>query len=159
MKTNNIYIFTGEIKSGKTTRLQNFISENPDSDGILAPVINGKKHLVRIKSNETKLLENDGSDNTAELTKICSYDFLKSVFVWGQDELFIAYKNIPRWLIIDEIGPLEVRGEALEPMVSKILKDEKPVGTNILLVVRKFLLEKVIEHYGLAKRGFRFFEI
>ena len=155
----SIYIFTGEIKSGKTTRLQKFISENPCTDGILAPVINGKKHLVRIKTNETKLLDHDGVDKSVTLTKICSYDFIKSVFDWGQKELYDAYLQEPSWLIIDEIGPLELKGEALEPMVSKILNDGKPADTKIILVVRNFLLEKVIEHYKLHSKGFKFFEI
>jgi nucleoside-triphosphatase len=155
----SIYIFTGEIKSGKTTRLQKFISGNPGTDGILAPVINGKKHLVRIKTNETKLLEHDGIDKSVTLTKIGSYDFIKSVFDWGQKELYDAYLQKPTWLIIDEIGPLELKGEALEPMVSKILSDEKRKEISIILVIRKTLIEKAIEHYKLHVNGFKFFTI
>jgi len=154
-----IYIYTGEIKSGKTTRLQKFISENPGSDGILAPLINGKKHLVRIKTKETKLLESDGADSKAELTKICSYDFLKSVFDWGQAQLLEASRSEPGILIIDEIGPLELRGEALEPAVSEILKNSPAYKTKIIIVVRNFLLTKVIEHYNLHKTGFKFLNI
>jgi len=155
----SIYIFTGEIKSGKTTRLQKFISGNPGTDGILAPVINGKKHLVRIKTSETKLLEHDGIDKSITLTKIGNYDFIKSVFDWGQKELYDAYLKKPSRLIIDEIGPLELKGEALEPIVSKILNDANPADTKIILVVRNFLLEKVIENYKLQSKGFKFFEI
>jgi nucleoside-triphosphatase len=154
----SIYIFTGEIKSGKTTRLENWIARNPCSDGILAPVIDRKRHLSRIKSGETKLLEYEGDDRAAELTKICSYNFLKSVFGWGQNELYDAYLQKPDWLIIDEIGPLELKGEALEPMISRIL-NENNSGINIVLVVRKSLVEKVIEHYKLHVNGFKFFII
>jgi nucleoside-triphosphatase len=154
----NIYIFTGEIKSGKTTRLAEWIGKNPDADGILAPVIGGKRHLVRIKTNEKKLLEYHGNDPNIELTTICSFRFMNSVFEWGKEELYTAFLQKPGWLIVDEIGPLELKGVALEPMVSKIINADS-AKINIVLVVRKILVEKVIEHYGLLKKGFKFFEI
>lgn len=154
----SIYIFTGEIKSGKTTRLEKWIEKNPDSDGILAPIIGGKRRLARIKTNEIKLLEYDGDDPDVELTTICNYKFINSVFNWGKDELYNAFLQKPNWLFIDEIGPLELRGQALEPMVSKIL-GENINGINIVLVVRKSLVEKVIGHYNLHKNGFKFFII
>lgn len=154
----SIYIFTGEIKSGKTTRLKKWIAKNRNVDGILAPEISGKRYIERIKTKETKLLEYEGDDIKIELTKICNYKFLNSVFDWGKDELYNAFLQKPEWLIIDEIGPLELKGEALEPMVGKIL-NENTGKVNIVLVVRKVLLEKVIEHYNLQKKGFRFFEI
>lgn len=154
----SIYIFTGEIKSGKTTKLEKWIENNPGTDGILAPVIGGKRHLVRIKTKEIKLLEYEGNDPNVELTTICDYKFINSIFNWGKEELYNACLQKPGWLIIDEIGPLELRGEALEPMVSKILR-ENIDGINIMLVVRKILVEKVISHYNLHKKGFKFFEI
>ena len=45
-----IYIYTGKIKSGKTTCLQKWAAVNNNIDGILAPIINGHRHLIRIKS-------------------------------------------------------------------------------------------------------------
>lgn len=155
----NIYLFTGEIKSGKTTRLEKWITENPDSDGILAPCINGKRYIKRIKTGETKLLEYEENDPIVELIKICNFNFLKSVFNWGQNEIYKAYSQKPKWLIIDEIGPLELRGEALEPMVSKILNEQNSGYTRIVLVVRKTLVEKVIEHYKFHLKGFKLFII
>ena len=56
----------------------------------------------------------------------------------------------PKWLVIDEIGPLELRGGGLEPMVGKILNEYKRTKNNrLIIVVRENLLEKVIEHYKL----------
>jgi nucleoside-triphosphatase THEP1 len=154
----NIYIFTGEIKSGKTTRLSKWIEKNPGADGILASEIGGKRHLVRIKTNEKKLLEYSGNDPKIELTTICNFKFINSVFGWGKEELYNALLQKPGWLIVDEIGPLELKGLALEPMVSRILQEDTE-SVNLVLVVRKVLVEKVIEHYGLLKKGFKFFEI
>jgi len=153
----NVYILTGEIKSGKTTRLQKWAANN-NADGILAPVIEGKRHLVRIKSGESKLLEYTGEDKTIELTKIGNYNFLTSVFEWGGKEMCDSFLGKPEWLIVDEIGPLELRGEGLEPEMNKIMDDSGQTGMNIILVVRKSLVENVIEHYGLRARGFRYFK-
>jgi len=154
---NNIYILTGEIKSGKTTRLQKFVYENTNCDGIIAPEIEGYRHLVRIKTGEKKLLEYLGGEPSPELTLKCSFKFITSVFTWAMEELYSAYKENPGWLIIDEIGPLELKGQALEPMVSKIL-NENSNDTNIILVVRKGMVEEIIEHYKLQKKGFKFFD-
>ncbi len=153
----NVYIFTGEIKTGKTTRLQKWVKENPDADGILSPVIDGCRNIVSVKSNEARLLEYHGDDKSIELTKIGNYNFLTSVFEWGREELYNAYLQKPKWLIVDEIGPLELRGEGLEPVVSRILNDSANDATNVVLVVRKPLLETVIEHYGLHTKGYKYF--
>lgn len=153
----NVYLLTGDIKSGKTTRLQKWAA-NKKADGILAPVINGKRHLVRIKSGDSKLLEYTGDDKAIELTKIGNYNFLASVFEWGRNEMYDAFLNKPEWLIIDEIGPLELRGEGLEPEVSKIMDDSGQTDMNIVLVVRKSLIENVTEHYGLRAKGFMYFK-
>jgi nucleoside-triphosphatase THEP1 len=58
----------------------------------------------------------------------------------------------PHWLIIDEIGPIELRGEGLEPQVSQILKEYPRTRKNrLILVIRDQLLEKVLEHYNLSE--------
>jgi len=151
-----VYLLTGDIRSGKTTRLQEWTA-NKNADGILAPVIDGKRHLRRIKSGEAKLLEHTGSDTDVKLTKIGNYNFLSSVFEWGREELYKVFLQKPKWLIIDEIGPLELRGEGLEPEVSRMLNDDANDETNVVLVVRKPLLETVIEHYGLHTKGYKYF--
>jgi nucleoside-triphosphatase THEP1 len=59
-------------------------------------------------------------------------------------------ENMPRYLVIDEIGPLELSGRGLEPMVSTILENyERSPKQHLVLVVRDYLLEKVISHYHL----------
>ena len=112
---------------------------------------------MSVKRNETRLLEYHGDDKSTELTKIGNYNFLTSVFEWGREELYKAFLQKPKWLIIDEIGPLELRGEGLEPEVSRILNDDANDKTNVVLVVRKTLLEKVTEHYGLHTKGYKYF--
>lgn len=155
----NIFIHTGEIKSGKTTRLQKWIEDNPDSDGILSPIINGKRYITRIKSRNSKLLDYDGKGDNVNLTTIGNKCFFSSSFEWGRKELYNAYLQKPNWLIIDEIGPLELKGEALEPIVNEILQDCISSNINIILVIRKSLLDVVIEHYKLNINGYNYLKI
>ena len=147
---NKILIYSGQIKSGKTTTLHEWAKEQNNIDGILAPVINNKRHLLRIMTNEKKLLEQN--DFTDKIINIGKYYFSQSVFEWGQNQLLDSFNCKNEYIIIDEIGPLELRGEGLEPAVSKIISD-KLNSKKIILVVREKLVDEVIKHYKLDKTG------
>ena len=53
------------------------------------------------------------------------------------------------WLLIDEIGPLELNGSGLEPAITQVFAAHQKFNGNILCVVRDSILEKFIEHYKL----------
>ena len=52
----------------------------------------------------------------------------------------------PGWLIIDEIGPLELRGEGFSEVLKEVLIRRKE---NILLVVREGLSKKAEDYFGI----------
>ena len=54
---NKIFLLSGSIHTGKTTRLTEWIKNKKDVDGILQPVIDGKRHIKHISSGEIQLLE------------------------------------------------------------------------------------------------------
>ncbi|RLD27688.1 MAG: hypothetical protein DRI54_00655 [Bacteroidetes bacterium] len=142
MKT--IYIFTGPVKSGKSTRLFDWVDKQPNAAGILSLIIDGKKHLYSISDKKKLCLES--SKNTA--IKVGRYMFDPDVFYWAQKQLTEELNRAKDLLIIDEIGYLELRGEGLEPTLSKIIKkSEKANNIKLLLVVRESLVNQVIEHY------------
>jgi len=147
-----IHILTGPVKSGKTTRLIAWIRYHENCAGILAPVIDEKKHIYSIHNERQMVLE--GEKNLAgqeqKLIDIGRYSFLLSSFEWAREELLSALNLNPRWLIIDEIGPLELAGEGLEPAVTAILnKFERTKDHQLILVIREAILEQVIAHYQL----------
>ena len=98
--------------------------------------------------------KNSVSDN---FLKIGNYRFSKEVFSWGQSILLNAIKKKSEWLVIDEIGPLELEGSGLEPAITEILKERDNYNGEILCVVRDTILDKFIEYYGIGK-DYRFFE-
>ena len=150
MKT--IHILTGPVQSGKTTRLIAWIRYHENCAGILLPIINEKRHVYSIHNEQDLLLEAKESDKIVpdELVTIGRYSFLASSFEWARNELQSALALKPRWLIIDEIGPLELSGSGLEPMVSNVLTNyERAKDHQLILVVRENILEQVISHYHL----------
>ena len=55
-----------------------------------------------------------------------------------------------RWLAVDEIGPLELRGEGLAPALRQVLA-APGAGFGLVLVVRETLREAVETAFGLGK--------
>jgi predicted AAA+ superfamily ATPase len=122
-----INILTGPIRSGKTTRLIAWVKYHRNSAGILSPVIREQRWIYSIHSNDYRKLEAD-DDRLAEEDII----------------------NRSPYLIIDEIGPLELSGQGLEPMVSQIIQNYKASSTyHLILIVREHILDDVILHYDL----------
>jgi len=154
-----IYIYSGKVHSGKTTRIMEWAKSQKSADGIFAPVINSKRYLVRIKSGEMHLLEADENEDEMNIIKIGNYKFLKNIFEWAQNELLKAFESNPGWLIIDEIGFLELKTEGLEPAVSKIIYNNKISQTKLLLIIRENLLGEVIKHFGFISEDCIIFEI
>ena len=147
---NKIYIITGKTKSGKSTRLMEWALTDKIGyrEGIIAPVISRKKYLFSTLSNQSKVLEIQ--DNKVDNIEIGRYVFDPAVFAWAREQLFLALATSPRFLLIDEIGYLELKGRGLEPAFSAILNEfEKNKKFSLVLVIRETLLEKICEFYQL----------
>ncbi|TFH01973.1 MAG: hypothetical protein E4H13_03430 [Calditrichales bacterium] len=146
-----INILSGPVASGKTTRLMTWVKMQAGCSGIMAPVINQKRHLYSISINESRLLEVEKPETQDEETiSIGRYHFLKSTFQWAREELVRAIRETPPFLVIDEIGPLELSGKGLEPAIGEALylSERNPEVTQIW-VVRKSQVTRVVQHYGL----------
>ena len=149
MKTINI--LTGPVQSGKTTRLIAWVKYHRQCAGILSPVINTQRFIYSILANDYRRLESiDNPTIGKDIVKIGKFSFLQSTFLWARKELRIAMENRSPFLVIDEIGPLELTGKGLEPMVTDILENyERSKKHHLILVVREALLDNVIAHYNL----------
>jgi nucleoside-triphosphatase THEP1 len=86
------------------------------------------------------------SGNTISIGK---YNFLKKSFEWANEKILDGFNQKPEWMIIDEIGKLELMGEGLDKSIIDALRISAKHNTKLILVVRDYLLEKVISRYGL----------
>lgn len=131
-----IYVFSAPIQSGKTTSLLNWSAARKDVYGILTPVVNGKRVFMDLQTKEQFPMEATGDE--AVLT-IGRFVFSKK----GFDKAIQIIRdgiNKEGWLVIDEIGPLELRGEGFCEILKELLAARQE---KILLVVREGMAEQV----------------
>lgn len=148
-----VFVYSDKIKSGKTTNLFKWINKEKNVGGILQPVIDDLRFFYSISSKTIIQLEvtkeqlkNLTSD---QFISIGNFNFLVSGFEKAKNFLLNDFKNQPDWLIIDEIGPLELSNTGLEPAITTIFTEREKFNGKILVVVRENLLNKFIEHYNL----------
>lgn len=145
-----IYILSQPIHSGKTTLLQNWLNIQANAGGILTPDIEGIRKVYDISERKYYTLQIDET-YTGELISIGKYRFSAKGFEKARDILIRSANSQPNWLIIDEVGKLEIEQHAgLEPALSQIIDLYKVnAAGRLLLVIRDYLLGDAISHYKL----------
>jgi nucleoside-triphosphatase THEP1 len=138
-----IYILSAPVQSGKTSSLINWSAARKDVYGILTPVINGKRVFMNAQTKEQFPMEATGDEETLEVGR---FVFSKAGFDKAIQIIREAV-NKKGWLIIDEIGPLELRGEGFCEVLKEVLAQR---NNKLLLVVREGLLEQVKEYFGIS---------
>jgi nucleoside-triphosphatase THEP1 len=141
----NIFILTGPIGSGKTTALINWSANRSDVYGILTPVKNGKRYFRDIHGGEEFPME-AAYEETRRL-EIGKYVFSEEMF---EKAIEIIRKGSKKggWLVIDEIGPMEMKGIGFAGILREILITRK---CRLLIVVREGMAEKVKESFGIGE--------
>ncbi len=139
-----VYILTGNIQTGKTTALLNWCKQRNDVSGIATPVINGKRFFYNILTAEFFALE--ATQNEINTLAIGRFVFSQAAFDTANAILLQAIES--QYIVVDEIGPLELQQNGLYKSIEFLLKENK---NNLLLVVRKKLVESVIEFFKLQQ--------
>ncbi len=145
----NLFILTGPVHTGKTTRLMHWATQQKNIDGIFQPVIDDKRFIYHIASRTLRQLE---TNETRDVTMIGKFKFSNQTFGWAKKNLTDCINKELEWVVIDEIGPLELIGKGLEPIISKIFNEIENLNGNVLCVVRDSILEKFVEHYQLENK-------
>lgn len=133
-----------------------WVTQQKNIDGILQPVIEGKRFVYHIESRTLKALETNSKEN---ITSIGKYNFSNETFDWCKTIINESVKKNLNWIIIDEVGPLELNGKGLEPAFSNLLSRREKIESKILVVVRQEILDKFLIHYKLQNNEFEIFEL
>eukprot|EP00918_Siedleckia_nematoides_P040876 GHVU01088748.1.p2 GENE.GHVU01088748.1~~GHVU01088748.1.p2 ORF type:complete len:162 (-),score=17.99 GHVU01088748.1:175-660(-) len=147
-----IYILTGAIRSGKTTALLDWSKKKNDVDGLLCPDdANGKRYFLKLKNKTTFKLEAEAEAEA--IVAIGNFKFLQSAFNEANDYLILeASKTERQYLIIDEIGKLELKNEGLHVSTKVLISQFRSKdNSHLILVVRDYLFDAVLEHYGITE--------
>jgi len=156
----SIFIYCGSVHSGKTTRLIKWLIDKNNVQGIISPIIDGNRFLVNINSDEKRKLEIESGSSQENVIKVGNYIFDKSVFEWACEIILGSIKSNPDWLIIDEVGPLELQDEGLAKAVNKVFSEKDYLlKTNVVFVVREQLLNDFLNHYNLSENDFKYLNI
>jgi len=139
-----IVILTAPIQSGKTTSLINWSAARKDVHGILTPVASGKRVFMNAQTREQFPMEATTGEKTLAIGR---FAFSKA----GFDKAIQIIRNAiskEGWLVIDEVGPLELKGEGFCDVLKEVsaIRNEKTI-----LVVREGMVEKVKAYFNISK--------
>ena len=140
-----VYILSGEKGSGKTTSLIKWSKGRKDVYGILTPVIEGQRFFMDVSTNRMFRMEAVSGEASYFIGR---YKFSKTSFEEAI-EVLRNNMNSKGWLIIDEAGPLELRGEGFAGVIKDLLAINNP-DLNILLVVREGLTGDIIQYFHIT---------
>jgi nucleoside-triphosphatase len=147
----NIFILACEKHSGKTTALLQWIKDKENIAGILSPDINGVRHFYDIEHATYFTMLASANEETLPVGK---YIFSKGAFDKA-NSILLSIKN--KFIIIDEIGPLELTGNGFADTLKIILRNKN--YSNLLLVVRNELVEDVVNYFSIDKKEVCFITI
>lgn len=143
MKPARIVILTGAKQSGKSTRLLQW-SEHKNIGGFLTLIVSGKRMLFSLPQKVYSPFESAQSNE--QTISVGRYHLLTSTFDQMNNHLINQSNNLFDWLIIDEVGPLELKGEGIYPGLTHLLNDS---SVPLVLVVREGLVQQVIDKFNL----------
>jgi nucleoside-triphosphatase THEP1 len=144
MKPARIIILTGAIQTGKSTRLLQW-SEHKNVGGFLTPIVSDKRMLFSLPQKVHTPFES--MESNEQTISVGRYHLLKSTFDQMNTHLINQSNNLFDWLIIDEVGPLELQGEGIYTGLIYLLSNS---SVPLLLVVREGLVQQVVDKFNLA---------
>lgn len=141
----SVIILSGPVQSGKTSALLKWCEDRNDVDGIISPDINGVRYFLHIKTKELFLME--AGEEEENILLIGKYTFSKTAFEKADQILRNAMLSKINYIVVDEVGPLELKGEGFSATIKQFLSAAIPL--NIILVVRAHLLDPALEYFGI----------
>ena len=94
--------------------------------------------------------EMEAQENEENVLGIGKYIFSLAGFDRAKNIIRNATKRKNGWLIIDEVGPLELKGEGFEEEIKELL-NSKDDSLKVIIVVRESLLEQVVTYFEIAE--------
>ena len=149
----SIFLFSRPVRSGKTSELQRWCDTQKNVTGILMPDVNGKRMLQDIGSGMLFEMECDDPPNSEKpLLQVGRYYFYASAFTKANSSLLETLSALPQWLVIDEVGKLELDKKGFYPAVKQLVERYRNTrsGSNLLMVVREGLYEEVARFFKIT---------
>jgi nucleoside-triphosphatase len=140
-----VFILTGEIHSGKTTALEKW-SKGKSVSGILTPIVEERRVVYDLKTASYFPLEANADDEN--IISVGRYHFSQEAFHKMNVLLKQQSNRSVEWVVIDEVGLLELDGKGLYDSVVYLLENAQP---KLIFVVRESLVQRVKEYFSLTE--------
>ena len=143
-----IRIVHGEIASGKTRRVADWVQSQVEAGrsvgGVLAVKTPQGRRFMDILSGEEVALENP-VDHEATVP-VGRFVFRRAAFDWAVARIEAAVEAQCQALVIDEVGPLELRGDGFADLLDRLAMSHRDIEQ--VLLVRTGLVEAAIERFA-----------
>jgi len=142
-----VLILSGAVQSGKTTALLNHFSRKSNVGGFICPDVNGQRMICFLNEKRVIPLQIANQENEISIGR---FTFDKNVFNKACDILVHTSTLDSEFVIIDEVGPLELKEQGYYHSLKILLENwtNKSEGT-LILVVREHLVNEVIAKFDL----------
>lgn len=137
-----IILLSASVGSGKTTALAKAVSGDGLVGGILQPKGANGRELIDIATGEGERLEQPEAGERE--VAVGRYVFRQAAFDWANDRLAGVTRPV---VLIDEVGPLELRDGGLHEGVAAVLRGAAGL---VVIAVREALTEAVRGRYAPA---------
>lgn len=141
----NAAILTGPTFSGKTGALTRWAAGRMDVAGLLSPDGPEGRSFVDLVTGE-RMAMTAGTDE-AQAVAVGRFRFRTEAFAWANTRLTAAAAGPRPIIVIDEIGPLELRGAGLQAGLQAALARAEG---RLILVVRETLVEEVKRSFSIT---------
>ncbi len=142
---NKVLILSGPRRSGKTTALQMWMQETPDTCGWLTPDAGDVRVAERWPDRQIfpfQVFESEGA------VAIGRFLFLEDTFEKMRSGLLAMAEAPCRYKVLDEVGPLELQGKGFASALQVCLHAKaNPPESQWILVVREELVEAVVAYF------------
>lgn len=136
----------GDIGSGKTRRAAAWIESEGLAGRTVAGVLALKgptgRRFMDIATGDQIALEHPAEDEV--VVPVGRFRFRQAAFDWAVDRIERSLGQTGS-VVIDEVGPLELRGDGFAPLLDRLAKDHP--GIQRVLLVRAGLVEAVADRF------------
>lgn len=151
----HIYIVTGKINAGKTTKLSAIYDAIGVGDGFILPKIFEEnqyigQRILRLSTRESEYF----SFKKEFLPILWDEEYSYGVYSFSRQGLLFASKitldiitKKIEPIFIDEIGPLELQGKGF----ANILKQVLPLKKEIYITARNSCIKKIIKEFNIKE--------
>jgi len=150
-----VKIVTGNMNSGKTTRILELFNQNKTGDGFiqLKTMTKAQVHhydVLHLQSNTKKTIAYHQDFYQNQFTKpLCfgPYVFNQTLFKEIENCIEAMLKENQQPIYLDEVGMLEINQKGYASILKKILAQK----VDLIMVVKESLISEIKEHFKIGE--------